>query len=188
MWDLIIVPWPGIKPGPLAWGVQSLSHWTTREVPGVVLLKLTSAQLIPCSKPFIAPHCHQDRVQASCADVYSGCSSLWFHPACTLFAPRVDSRGPDFSLCARYSPTWKGLPPPHCLLVPCSSAVFCEPPRPSSEPCLSQRSSCTWRQSHSLGLKWHPTPVFLPGEAQGRGSLVGCCPWGHTESDTTEVT
>ena len=30
------------------------------------------------------------------------------------------------------------------------------------------------------------TPVFLPGESQGRGSLVGCCLWGHTESDTTE--
>ena len=36
--------------------------------------------------------------------------------------------------------------------------------------------------------KWQPTPVFLPGESQGRGSLVGCCLWGHTESDMTEVT
>ena len=36
--------------------------------------------------------------------------------------------------------------------------------------------------------KWQPTPVFLPGESQGWGSLVGCCLWGHTESDTTEVT
>ena len=33
-----------------------------------------------------------------------------------------------------------------------------------------------------------PTPVFLPGESQERGSLVGCHLWGHTESDTTEVT
>ena len=33
-----------------------------------------------------------------------------------------------------------------------------------------------------------PPLVFLPGEFQGRGSLVGCCLWGHTESDTTEVT
>ena len=32
------------------------------------------------------------------------------------------------------------------------------------------------------------TPVFLPGESQGRGSLVGCRLWGCTESDTTEVT
>ena len=36
--------------------------------------------------------------------------------------------------------------------------------------------------------QWQPTPVLLPGESQGRGSLVGCCPWGRTESDTTEAT
>ena len=36
--------------------------------------------------------------------------------------------------------------------------------------------------------KWQPTPVFLPGESQGRGSPVGCRPWGHTESDMTETT
>ena len=36
--------------------------------------------------------------------------------------------------------------------------------------------------------KWQPTPVFLPGESQRSGTLVGCCLWGHTESDTTEVT
>ena len=32
--------------------------------------------------------------------------------------------------------------------------------------------------------KWQPTPVFLPGESQGRRSLVGCRLWGCTESDT----
>ena len=36
--------------------------------------------------------------------------------------------------------------------------------------------------------KWQPTPVFLPGESQGWGSLVGCRLWGRTELDTTEVT
>ena len=36
--------------------------------------------------------------------------------------------------------------------------------------------------------KWQPIPVFLPGESQGRGSLVGCHLWGRTELDTTEVT
>ena len=36
--------------------------------------------------------------------------------------------------------------------------------------------------------KRQPTPVFLPGESCGRRSLVGCCPWGCTESDTTEAT
>ena len=28
--------------------------------------------------------------------------------------------------------------------------------------------------------KWQPTPVFLPGESQGMGTLVGCRLWGHT--------
>ena len=36
--------------------------------------------------------------------------------------------------------------------------------------------------------KWQPTPVFLPGESQGRGNLVGCRLWGRTELHTTEVT
>ena len=36
--------------------------------------------------------------------------------------------------------------------------------------------------------KWQPTPVFLPGESQGRWSLVGCRLWGCTQSDTTEAT
>ena len=34
--------------------------------------------------------------------------------------------------------------------------------------------------------KWQPTPVFLPGESQGQGSLVGCCFRGRIESDRTE--
>ena len=42
---------------------------------------------------------------------------------------------------------------------------------------LSDFTFMHWRR------KWQPTPVFLPGESQGRGSLVGCCLWGHTESD-----
>ena len=41
---------------------------------------------------------------------------------------------------------------------------------------------------HALEKEWQPTPVFLPGESQGRGSLVGCRLWGRTELDTTEVT
>ena len=36
--------------------------------------------------------------------------------------------------------------------------------------------------------KRQPTPVFLPGESQEQGSLVGCHLWGRTESDTTEAT
>ena len=36
--------------------------------------------------------------------------------------------------------------------------------------------------------KWQPTPMFLPGESQGRGSLLGCRLWGRTEPDMTDKT
>ena len=35
--------------------------------------------------------------------------------------------------------------------------------------------------------KWQPTPAFLHGESQGRGSLVGCRLWGRIQSDMTEA-
>ena len=40
---------------------------------------------------------------------------------------------------------------------------------------------------HALEKEMATHSMFLPGESQGRGSLVGRL-WGHTESDTTEVT
>ena len=61
------------------------------------------------------------------------------------------------------------------------------------------QSMGSWRVGHdwetSLSLftfmhrrrKWQPTPVFLPGESKGRGSLVGFHLWGHIELDTTAV-
>ena len=52
-----------------------------------------------------------------------------------------------------------------------------ETPSPSSST-LSLFTFLHWRR------KWQPTPVFSPGESQGRGSLVGCRLWGRTESDT----
>ena len=47
---------------------------------------------------------------------------------------------------------------------------------------LSLSTFMHWRR------KWQPTPVILPGESQGWGSLVGCRLWGHTELDTTKAT
>ena len=38
----------------------------------------------------------------------------------------------------------------------------------------------TWRR------RWHLTPVLLPGKSYGQRRLVGCSPWGRTESNTTE--
>ena len=41
---------------------------------------------------------------------------------------------------------------------------------------------------HAWEKEMATTPVFLPGESEGRGSLVGCRLWGDTESDMTEAT
>ena len=35
------------------------------------------------------------------------------------------------------------------------------------------------RRNSRRRRQWHPTPVLLPGKSHGRGSLVGCSPWGH---------
>ena len=56
--------------------------------------------------------------------------------------------------------------------------------------CLQHRSyrfdpwvgKIPWRR------EWQPTPVFLPEESHGQKNLVGYSPWGHKESDMTEVT
>ena len=49
--------------------------------------------------------------------------------------------------------------------------------RPGFDPWVGK---IPWRR------KWQPTPVFLPGKSHGQRSLVGYCPWGRKESDTTE--
>ena len=56
------------------------------------------------------------------------------------------------------------------------------PPLPSSIVSTSLFSTrfISWRR------QWHPTPVLLPGKSHRWRSLVGCSPWGHKESDTTE--
>ena len=56
-----------------------------------------------------------------------------------------------------------------------SSCLQCR--RPGFHPWVGK---IPWRR------KWQPTPVFLPGKSHGRQSLVGYCPWGCKESDTTE--
>ena len=60
---------------------------------------------------------------------------------------------------------------------------------------LQSMGSLSWTQLGDFTFtfvhwrrKWQPTPVFLPGESQGPGSLVGCRLSGHTELETTEET
>ena len=62
-----------------------------------------------------------------------------------------------------------------------------------------KQTTCEYKRHKKLGFDpwvgtiswkraWQSILVFLPGESQGQRSLVGYSPWGHKESDVTEVT
>ena len=60
---------------------------------------------------------------------------------------------------------------------------------------MIKKESATMQETQVLSLgmedpwrrEWQPTPVLLPGEFHGLRSLAGYNPWGHKESDTTEL-
>ena len=84
------------------------------------------------------------------------------------------------------------LQPPHSSTLAWKIPWMEEPSRLQSTGSLGVGHD--WATSLSLFTfmhwrrKWQPTPVFLPGESQGWGNLVGFHLWGRTESDTTEAT
>ena len=85
---------------------------------------------------------------------------------------------------------------PEKAMAPCSSTLAWKIPWTEEPGGLqsmgSRRVRNDWVTSLSLFTfmhwrrQWQPTPVFLPGESQGWGSLVGCHLWGRKESNTTE--
>ena len=175
---------PGVLRGPFM-GLRS---------PGVVSETPLAwdALLIPSGDPpapfglpiLIPPHpCIVFQGNAFCLHHQSVCLSdrgaLNTHLSCLLLSPLL-----QLSSCL----------PSEKAMATHSSTLACkeEPGRPQSMG--SQRLGHDWATSLSLFTfmhwrrKWQPTPVFLPGESQRRGSLVGCCLWGRTESDTTEAT
>jgi len=73
---------------------------------------------------------------------------------------------------------WSGLPFPPPGYHP-------DPGVEDMSPAMADRFFTT-APSEKQRRQWQPTLVLLPGKSHGRGSLVGCSPWGHEESDTTE--
>ena len=66
----ILVPWPGMKPTPPALEVQSLNHWSARQVPRVVILRALS---VAYTLEWMDDHC--DLVPL----VFSHLGSYWVH-------------------------------------------------------------------------------------------------------------
>ena len=53
--------------------------------------------------------------------------------------------------------------------------------------CRQTQVGCLGRKD-PLEREWQPTPIFLPGESHGQGSLTGYSPWGHKEAATQSST
>ena len=71
-----------------------------------------------------------------------------------------------------------------CRITDCSIILLIMLPVSSKK--LYQNFFCLVIILIAITRQWHPTPVLLSGESHGWRSLVGCSPWSHTESDTTE--
>ena len=51
---------------------------------------------------------------------------------------------------------------------------------------LKRHRFSPWVRKIPWRRKWQPTPVSLPADFHGQGSLAGYNPWGHKELDVTE--
>ena len=62
-----------------------------------------------------------------------------------------------------------------------SCPTLCDP-IDGSPPCRVHHEK-RWTGRNTGGIKIAGRNIFLPGESQGQGNMVGCRLWGHTESD-----
>ena len=118
-----------------------------------------------------------------------------------VWAPMADLLT-HWSLHTSLSQRWRGRSAERL-----SGSVYCEKRNPATSPGLDPVGQamifvsgfpgvmwgavgCAWGLTMSRPLsrnrRWHPTPALLLGKPHGRRSLVGCSPWGRSESDTTE--
>ena len=134
-------------------------------------------------------HVYRQRADCSNLKYVRGIATLWgllFHVPSTLRPPTqtpLDRRRGSKVIRNRKKQRQRNEPV-LLLLSVCAASWTCPSAANRERPGDTSLvfSACYRRR------QWHPTPVFLPGESQGRRSLVGCRPWGRTESDTTEVT
>ena len=109
--------------------------------------------------------------------------------------------GFDFATMLCWNICWLGIFPypwwfgndwtinPEKAMVPHSSTLAWKIPWMEDPGRLQSMGSLRVRHNWATSLslftfmhwkrKWQPTLVFLPGESQGRESLVGCHLWGH---------
>ena len=112
-------------------------------------------------------------------------------PGSAGFRAQTTSLGFSFSFSCNFTTLSSSMLTLEKAMAPHSSILAWEIPWAEETGRLQSMGSLgvrhDWTTSLSLFTfmhwrrKWQPTPVFLPGESQGQGSLVGCRLWGHTE-------
>ena len=171
-----------------------------KRIPGISLLcfylasswSVMPAEVVSSVKPYWQVRsilfCHFSRSFSGTSNLGADHSTLVW-PACEVHNSFLNSAIIDFKFTSVIIGEGDGTPLEYsCLENPWME----EPGRLQSMGSL--KVGHDWATSLSLFTflhwrrKWQPTPVFLPGESQERGSLVGCRLWGRTESDTTEAT
>ena len=136
----------------------------------------------------LAQPCHLLNGASAFFSPYSVCSRPVSHTAQMCLTRSLECRW--FAFLSTWN--WRRQWHPHSSTLAWKIPWTKEPGRLQSMGSLTVGHD--WATSLSLFIfmhwrrKWQPTPVFLPEESQGRGSLVGCRLWGRTESDTTEAT
>ena len=68
LWYVGSRPWPGITPGPPAWGAPSLSHWTTRKVTCAFWFKEGKAHLLLKSHIKLSHTAYVDIYKSICSN------------------------------------------------------------------------------------------------------------------------
>ena len=122
-------------------------------------------------------HHHQDSRHAHLSHPSSG------QPAICLPSPCISLRFLEF-----YIGEGNGTPLQYsCLENPMDGGAWWAAVHGVAKSRAWLRDSLSFFTFMHWRRKWQPTAVFLPGESQGRGSLVGCRLWGRTELDMTEV-
>ena len=173
MWDLSspIRDWTCIP----CTGRQILNHWTTREVPCIVLMvdfierfrgkRDSHVKAVAWSHPG-----HRD---------HTGCSSRR-----TTRLMENWKLGHNYLREERSKGNVLGPFEAHCHMGGASKVALVV----KNPPAKARDTKDPWVREIPWRRPWQPTPVFLPGESHGQRSLVGYSPLGHKESDTTEET
>ena len=167
----VLVPWAGTEPGLPAVGVQSLSYWTSRELPCWFLIFLLLL-FVFCPYPALPP---RFPLPSSARLFYAVPSHDLCSPGREVFALSFINMLPTIGSFR------------NCSWIPFSLGTSGKEPA-----CQCRRlKKCRfdpWVRKIPWKRARQSTPVLLPGESHGQRSLAGYSPRGHKESDMTEAT